>query len=313
MAAVNLGVFDALADGPLDAAALAERLGLDPVGIEAVLASLASLGYVEGSVDGSYRVSDVSARLLVRSSPETIATGIGAFNLHTWDTLGKLEDALRGEPPRGWHRAADDDPFWEAYMRGLFELSRGEHDLNAAAISVAEPRRMLDVAGGHGAFSMAMCRRHPGLRVTIVDLPASAAVGRQIVAEEGFADRIGYLEGDVFEVDLGAGVDVVSAFNLMHHLPPDRVLAFMELARDALREQGFLVIGETERVEPGQEVPPHAGAMGGVIFFASSRTRNYSREEIADWLGQAGFERPSVHRNERSPWRLLYVARKASA
>lgn len=313
MAAVNLGIFDALADGQLDAAALARRLGLDPVGVEALLASLASLGYVAGHGDGSYRLSEVSARLLVRSSPETIATGIGSFNLHTWDTLAELEDALRGEPPRGWHRAAEDDPFWEAYIRGLFELSRDEHDLSAAAIPVAKPTRMLDVAGGHGGFSMAMCRRHSGLRVTIVDLPASAAVGRRIVAEQGFAERIGYLEGDVFEVDLETGVDVVSAFNLMHHFPPARVLAFMELARVALRGGGFLVIGETERVEPGQEVPPHAGAMGGLIYFASSRTRNYARQEIAGWLGQAGFEEPAVHRNERSPWRLLYVARRPGA
>jgi SAM-dependent methyltransferase len=154
-----------------------------------------------------------------------------------------------------------------------------------------------------------MCRRHSRLRATIVDLPASAAVGRRIVAEQGFAERIGYLEGDVFEVDLVSGVDVVSAFNLMHHLPPERVLALMTLARGALREGGFLVIGETERVEPGQEVPPHAGAMGGLIYFASSRTRNYSRQEIVGWLAQAGFEEPAVHRNERSPWRLLYVAR----
>jgi len=311
MAAVNLGVFDALADGPLDAAAVAQRLGLDPVGVEALMTALASLGYVQSSADGSHRLSEVSARLLVRSSPETIATGIGAFNLHTWHALAELEDALRGEPPRGWHRAAEDDPFWEAYIRGLFELSRDEHDLNAAAIPVAEPTRMLDAAGGHGGISMAMCRRHPRLRVTIVDLPPSAAVGRRIVAERGFAERIGYVEGDIFEVELATDVDVVSAFNLMHHLPPERVLAFMELAWDALREGGFLVIGETERVEPGQEVPPHAGAMGGLIYFASSRTRNYSREEIVGWLETTGFEEPSVHRNQRSPWRLLYVARKS--
>src|SRR5579884_772894 len=104
MVAVDLGVFDALADGPLDAPALAAKLGLDGVGVEALLAALASLGYVQGSADGAFGLTEVSARLLVRGSQETIATGIGAFNLHTWETLSGLEDALRGEPPHGWHR-----------------------------------------------------------------------------------------------------------------------------------------------------------------------------------------------------------------
>jgi hypothetical protein len=35
-------------------------------------------------------------------------------------------------------------------------------------------RSLLDVAGGHGEFSMALCRRHAGLSATIVDLPGSA-------------------------------------------------------------------------------------------------------------------------------------------
>ena len=65
------------------------------------------------------------------------------------------------------------------YIRGLFEISRPEHDANAALVPVDSPHRLVDVAGGHGAFSMAMCRRHPGLEATVIDLPPSAAVGRR--------------------------------------------------------------------------------------------------------------------------------------
>jgi len=79
-------------------------------------------------------------------------------------------------------------------------------------------------------------------------------------------------------------------------------------AREALRRGGCLVIGETERTEPGQPASLN-GAMSGLVYFASSGTRNYTRAELVRWLGEAGFATVDVHRNERSPWRLLYLAR----
>lgn len=39
------------------------------------------------------------------------------------------------------------------------------------------PARLLDVAGGHGPFAMAMCRRHVGPRATVIDLSPSEAAG----------------------------------------------------------------------------------------------------------------------------------------
>ena len=132
----------------------------------------------------------------------------------------------------------DDTERWEAYIRGLFEISRAEHDANAALVPVEEPRRLVDVAGGHGGFSMAMCRRHPGLEATVLDLPPSAAVGRKIVAEQGYAERVSFREGDVFELGLGEELDVVSVFNLVHHLPEERDRELCRMARAALRPGG---------------------------------------------------------------------------
>jgi len=50
---------------------------------------------------------------------------------------------------------------------------------------------LLDVAGGHGWYSAELCRRHPGLRATVLDLPGSAAIGREIIATAGLSDWVG--------------------------------------------------------------------------------------------------------------------------
>jgi SAM-dependent methyltransferase len=306
--AVMLGVFDSLHEAPATAAELAQRLELDPLGAETLLTTLATLGYVEPAGD---RVgnTEVSERLLVRSSPETIATFVGEQGDLHWQVLDLLPDAVRDGRAYAMHeRRHDDSERWEAYIRGLFEISRPEQDANAALVPVESPRRLVDVAGGHGGFAMAMCRRHPGLEATVLDLPPSAAVGRKIVAEQGFADRVSFVEGDVFELGLGEDLDVVSVFNLIHHLPEERDRELCRMARAALRPGGAVVIGDSARPEPGDELFPH-GAVSSLLFYAWSHSRNFAPSEVRGWLEEAGFEDVEMHRNVRSLWRMVVTGR----
>ncbi|HEX3277232.1 MAG TPA: methyltransferase [Thermoleophilaceae bacterium] len=304
--AVMLGVFDALHEAPATSAELAERLRLDPLGAETLLATLAALGYVEGD---PARNTEVSERLLVSASPETIATFIGHQGDLHWQVLDLLPEAVRDGRAYAMHEQRHDDgERWEAYIRGLFEISRPEQEANAALVKVESPQRLVDVAGGHGGFAMAMCRRHPGLRATVLDLPPSAAVGRKIVAEQGFADRVEFREGDVFELGLGENLDVVSVFNLIHHLPEERDRELVRMARAALRPGGALVIGDSARPEPGGTMSAH-GAVSSLLFYAWSHSRNFSPSEVRGWFEDEGFKDVQVHQNVRSLWRMVVVGR----
>lgn len=306
--AVELGVFESLAERDATAAELADRLDLDALGAETLCTALTSLGYLERDGEGVLRNAPVAARLLVRSSSESIATFVGAqADLH-WEILAMLPDAVRSGRAYAMHEERRDTLRWEAYMRGLFELTRAEQASNAAFVPVERPARLVDVAGGHGGFAMAMCRRHPDLQATVLDLPPAAAVGRRIVEEQGFDDRVEFREGDVFEVGLGEGLDVVSAFNLIHHLPEDRSFELCKMARMALRPGGCLVIGDTERPDPNAPVP-QAGAVSSVLFYAWSHGHNFTSDEVRGWLEEAGFADVRTNRNEISPWRIVVTGR----
>jgi hypothetical protein len=306
--AAMLGLFDALHERPSPTGELTERLGLDPLGAETLVTALVTLGYLVHADDGRVANAPVSERLLVRSSPESIATFVGEQGDLHWQVLDMLPDAVRHGRAYAMHeeRRGEADR-WEAYIRGLFEISRPEHDANAALVPVEDPRRLVDVAGGHGGFSMAMCRRHPGLRATVIDLPPSAAVGRRIVAEEGYADRISFREGDVFELGLGEP-DVVSIFNLVHHLSEARDRELCRMSREALGRGGCLVIGDSARPEADEPVSEH-GAISSLLFYAWSHGRNFAPSEIRSWMEEAGFDEVTTHRNERSPWRVVVVGR----
>ncbi len=307
IAATRLGVVAALAEEPATARVLSARLSLDLAGCEALLAALDALGYVRRGPGGSYAPSAAGLRL-VPGSEDTMAHFVGAYSAHAWEMLGELERVL-ADPSgaRSHHRPAGDD-FWDSYIRGLFELGRAEHDLNAAMVPAQDPRTLLDVAGGHGGFAMAMCRRFPGLSATVLDLPASAAVGRRVVAEQGFSERVAFREGDALVDPLGEELDVISMFNLLHHLPAQGVRDLLSAARRALRAGGWIVIGETRRADP-EEPQSVDGAMSGLVYFASSGTRNYSPKELTEWLERAGFADVSVRSGEGAAHRLVYLAR----
>jgi SAM-dependent methyltransferase len=308
--AVLLGVFDAVHERPARADELADRLGLDPLGMATLLSTLTALGYL--AVDGDIlRNTPVSEEQLVCSAPRSIASFVGGLaDLH-WQVLTRLPEAVRDGSAYAMHEGLNGGPDrWDAYLRGLHEMFRSEQDSTAALVPVDHPDHLVDVAGGHGGFAMAMCRRHPGVRATVVDLPASTAIGRRIVAEEGFADRVTFRDGDVFEVGLGTGADVVSVFNLIHHLPEERGRRLCRMAHAALRPGGFLAVGDCALPEPDERVSTH-GAVSSLLFYAWSHGRNFRPSEVGTWLAEAGFAEIAVHRKPHAPWRMVVVGRAA--
>lgn len=99
------------------------------------------------------------------------------------------------------------------YITGQFEIARLSAQEVAKAIRLAdEPTALLDVAGAHGWFSAELCKRHETLKATVIDLPGSARVGREIIARAGMSDRVEHREGDMFEDEL-AGYTAATGFS----------------------------------------------------------------------------------------------------
>lgn len=300
MAGVRLGVFDALAERPDTSAGVAERLGLDPRGADALLVALHSLGYLDQR-ERAYRNASQAERHLVSDSPAPLVDCVGTFTYDMWELLGGLEEAVRsGEPVGGLHDPAPGDPWWESYMRGLFELSQLRAGAVVRMIPASRPRTLLDVAGGHGGFSIAMCRRHEGLAATVLELEGAALVGRRIVAEQGFADRVSHRVGDMFEDDLGDGYDVAMANSILHHFPPERDVELLARLHAALAPGGTVAVVEQERPPEGAR-GDQIGALTGVLFYVSSGARTYTARELEGFLADAGFVGVRARRSRMAP------------
>jgi len=312
MTAWRIGVFDALADGPAAGAALAARLDVTVEGLAVVLPALEALGYLESVAAGRYALTRRARRTLVPGGKQAVG-GWMAFTHDMWDAFDGLEDVLRGGPPQDIHGFAADDPYWDRYMRGLLQISQvSAADVARAIGAPRQARRLLDVAGGHGGYAMAMCRRHRRMHATIVELDGAARVGRRIVAEAGFGDRIEHVVRDMHRDYLGAGHDVALAANVLHHLDRDAAVSLLVRMRGALVPGGRLAVFEQERPPDGEKGTP-IGTLTGVLFHITSGARTHTAGELTGMLVDAGLQGVRVKRLLRAPGQMLVLGRAGAA
>lgn len=309
MAGVRLGVFAELARAPAAPDELARTLGLDPAGTQRLLDCLRALGHLRRRSDARLALSRRARRWLDPASPLYVGTFL-EFNYDQWEWWSSLEERVRSGQAHEIHHFEPGDPRWRRYITGLYELARVSAPEVARRLRLApRPRRLLDLAGGHGWFAAEACRRHPGLRATVLDLPGSVAIGREIIARAGMAGRVDHAEGDLGVDDLGGPWDAVLAFQIVHHLTPEQNVALLRRIHDALAPGGTVaVLDYFVPAKPDQR--PDASAFLGLHFWLTSAAATYRVADLHQWLAEAGFASLSRATVRRVPGQTLVQARR---
>jgi protein-L-isoaspartate O-methyltransferase len=308
IAAVRTGITARLAEGQATAAKVAADLGLDPLPTRLLLDCLRSAGHVTERA-GRYRLSRSARRWLDPASPLSVA-GYVAGTADYWPWWQGLDQAVRTGTSSGSHTVPPADPYWRRYIGGQLELAR----LSAAEVArklplPGRPHALLDIGGGHGWYSACLCRRHPELTATVLDLPGSVAIGQEIIAAAGLADRVRFRAGDVTTADLGSGYDAALCFNLVHHLTPEQAVGLFGRAREALKPGGTLAVLDVF-ADTGRRASAHANVLA-LFVYLSSGAQVHTSAQLTDWLRDAGFGPPRTIRILRIPGLTLRVARRS--
>src|SRR6185437_362377 len=139
LSAVELGVFTALADGPLDGEALRRRLGLHERSARDFLDALVALGMLERDADGLYANTAETDLYLDRRKPSYVGGLVEVLNIRLYGFWGSLTEALRTGEPQNEAKSGGDlfaalyaDPArLESFLAGMTGVSLP----NAAALA----------------------------------------------------------------------------------------------------------------------------------------------------------------------------------
>lgn len=290
MSGTELGLFDALADGPLTADEAAARCKLAAGPTAQLLNALVACGYLRVR-GGRFALARRARRWLLSDGGSSVRDKLLLQEIE-WRWMEKLSDFVRSGRPLDFHDAMSAGER-KLYHRGMRALAGVAGTEVARRIPVPRgARRMLDLGGSHGHFAAELCRRNPGLSAEVLDLPGAIEAAAPLLAAEGLGDRLVHRSGDAATAELGIEqYDVVLMSNLAHHFDAETNREIAARIARSLRHGGVFVIQEPAV----SDCPAHVGqipALLGLYFALQSRpgVRTWSVGEIAGWQEAAGLK-----------------------
>lgn len=286
-AAVQLDLFTALAEGPLNEEKLAAGLGCDRRALGMLATALVALGFLERR-GGAVAASPGALAFLARTSPEYVGFII-RHHAHIMPGWVNLAEAVRsGRPVLGKSSVhTDEEEVREAFLMGMFNVARGQAATVARALDLAGRSRLIDVGGGPGAYAVQFCLSQPGLRALVFDLPTSEPFAREVAARYGLADRVDFMGGDFLRDELPKGQDAAWLSQVLHGESPENAARLVKNAAASLNPGGLLAVQEFA-LENDRSGPAHSALFSLNMLVGTKGGQAYTLDEIRAMLAGAG-------------------------
>jgi predicted O-methyltransferase YrrM len=285
MAGTKLGIFEALATGPLTAADIAAKCQTDIRATIKLLNALVGIGYLRTEKE-RYALTSMARKWLLKDSPQSIYDKM-MFHFTEWEWTTNYEAYVRSGKPLNIHEMLSDDA-WGAYQRGMRSVvGLQTREVVWRTPMPKDPRAMLDIGGSHGYFSVAFCRRYPTLHAIVLDLPQAVKHAAPILAKEGMGDRVVHRIGDALTDDLGTHAwDLVMMSQFAHHFDDATNRELVTRAARALRPGGVLAIQDV--LPPTKGKAAELALLSDLYLANTSQSGSSPLEQIADWQRAAG-------------------------
>src|SRR5271166_4304972 len=269
--ALEFDVFTHIAKGADTTGALSGATGVAENRLSTLLAALKSLGLVS-EADGRLINAPATSRYLVAGASGDFRDYVRFVNgAAGYESFRYLDMALRGErvfQDKGWYEGLvyEGGIGGERFSSAQHMGSLGPARLMAKRVDLKDRRKLLDVGGGSGAYSIAFCNANPQLSATILDFPPTVDTAKRYVREAGLADRIGNLAGNAVTTDWPEGHDVVLLSYVWSAVGEADIEVLAKRAAAALPTGGLLLVHDF-MVDDAREGPRFAAwyLLGAII------------------------------------------------
>ncbi|WP_010587431.1 class I SAM-dependent methyltransferase [Schlesneria paludicola] len=295
-AAVSLGVFDALNDGPKSLDVLAKHLNADDDALKRLLDGCVGLQLLVRTGEGDYGMTPAAKTYLTSTSPNRFTGYIGYSNSVLWKLWGNLEDAIREGTNRWKQTYGWDSPLFENFFHtpeALREFLMGMHGFGMLSspvvvnsVDLSRFQTLVDLGGATGHLAIAACQRYVGLKAVLFDLPGALPLAREIIAASGMADRISLVGGDFFSDPLPEG-DLIALGRILHDWTEEKIHRLLKRIYDRLPTNGAILIAEKLLLEDYSG--PRVAQMQSLNMLTCTEGKERTLSEYEALLQQAGF------------------------
>jgi acetylserotonin N-methyltransferase len=291
LAADEVGLFQFLRSGPAGIDEISAGLGLLRRSAEALTTGLAATGFLVQHQE-RFQLAPLARTYLLPESefywiPMLRGAGYGQSTVEV--LLTALQTENLGHDDRISRR-------WERGEMTLEDAKGGNRRMHShsfpTALGLARNgdfsgvRRLLDVAGGSGCYSIALAMRYPELRCTVADLPVVTADTPRYVERYHCQDRVDVHPFNMFEDPWPRTYDAILLCNILHDWDPRRREQLARSAFEALPSGGRIFIHEI-LLNDARDGPVPAALFS--VMMLGTRGKQLSTRELEDLLCGAGF------------------------
>lgn len=273
----ELDLFTLCTKQPLSAAQIAERLGADLRALTTLLDALAAMDLLVKQ-NRAYQTEPSAAALLSADSPTSILPAI-QHNVNLWQTWSRLTKKVADKPAE-----------WSvpAFIRTMHIGASLLAPQIIAQVNPAGARKLIDVGGGSGTYTIAFLQASPEMRATLFDQPQVIEMAREMVGKANLMDRVNLVTGDFLKDPLPGGHDLAFVSAIIHQNSPEENLAMYRKIFAALEPGGRIVV--RDHIMSPDRTRPRGGAFFAVNMLVGTKGGGtYTEAEISDALRQAGF------------------------
>ncbi|WP_179401482.1 class I SAM-dependent methyltransferase [Burkholderia guangdongensis] len=306
-AAVGLDLFTAIAHEDGDPARVAARVQAAERGVRSLCDFLTIHGFLQKE-SARYRLTPSTAAFLTTSSPAWMG-GIVDFLAAPEMIALWFDDPVsfvRNGGSVGLGNLSADHPVWVKFARAMVPfVAPTAHDIaQQVAAWPQPPKRVLDVAAGHGLFGISIAKAVPDAEIVAVDWQAVLDVARENAGSAGVSARYRTLAGSAFDVDWGTDFDLVLLTNFLHHFDPATCVSLLSKVRRSLapgaRALAVEFVPNDDRVSP-----PFAAAFSLMMLASTPHGDAYTAREFEQMGREAGFSKVTVTPLPPSPQSLV--------
>ncbi len=300
LSAVELGVFTELARGPLDAEALAERVGVDQRAARDFFDALVALELLERS-GGRYANTAETDAYLDRAKPGYVggmAEMQGVSGYRVWASLTQaLRTGLPQTDAKGETRKLFDEPSRaRRYLRAMTGGSMAAATAIARRFPWHDYRTVIDVGTAEGCLPVRVALAHHHVSGGGLDVPEAREIFEEYVESFGLADRLSFFPGD-FMADPLPEADVVVMGNILCDLDPEEKQMLLGKAYLALPDHGALIVYESI-IDDERRHNASALLTSLAMVLQREGAFGFTGRQCQAWMADAGFEETYVEHLE---------------
>lgn len=280
----EIGLFEALAEGPADLEALAQRTGVPRRPLEIVADGMAALAIVDKEED-QYQNTPEATTFLSGKTPADLGPLVRFNREVVYRDLANFGEAVR-EGAAAASYPSGEKLRW--YSEGIAVQSTPQAQALAADYEFDRHERVLDLGGGIGVFVEAVLREHEDVEATLFDRPQVIEFARERLARSLNGQRLQFVEGDFFEDPIPAGHDAFILASIVHNFPPGANRRLLRRIREQAADGARMLLVDFW-TDPTHTEPPFAALLAALLY-TYSEGGAYSVEEGKSLLAESGWK-----------------------